>query len=368
MPEHLRTLLLDEGDRLDVPAAPMAETLTRGRQLVSRRRWTDGLAAAAVLLVAAAGTAGAVAVDRSTERGVTPATPPSPVSRLAYATGEDVYLGDGPVHATMPEVAQTLYYTSAGVLVRTNRTGASDGGAPFHFELVADDGTTTKLGVTLGEVVPSTDPTEPYLAWAEMQGGRIQVVVHDVNTDQDVVRVDVPGTFTWGGWTAPPVALSGDTVYVATDGTTTAVDWRTGETSTSTVLPADTIPEVSGGHAVVPNGSTSDIVDASTSATLQTIHTDKLAQVALSPDGRFFAATPRETNASEFVVYDVAHGTGHSFDGQPFDWGWTSDGRLFKVAGSTLTTCDADTGQCTTSSVPPVGAGMIRLGGHTYES
>ena len=32
---------------------------------------------------------------------------------------------------------QTLYYTSAGLLVRTNKDGASDGGAPFHFALVA---------------------------------------------------------------------------------------------------------------------------------------------------------------------------------------------------------------------------------------
>jgi hypothetical protein len=368
MPEHLRTLLLDEGDRLDVPAAPTAETLTEGRRLVSRRRWTAGLAAAAVLLVAAAGTGGAVAIHRSTERTVAPATPPHSVERLAYATGDDVYLADGSIHAKMPEVAQTLYYTSVGVLVRTNKTGASDGGAPFHFELVADDGTTTKLGVTLGEVIPSTDPTEPYLAWAEMQGGNIQVVVHDVSTDQDVARVDVPGTFTWGGWAAPPVALSGDTVYVATDGMTRAVDWRTGESGTSDVIPAS-VPGVQGGRTVLATSATSaDVTNAITGESLLTIPVSKFGQVQLSPDGRFVSVASQDPNTTSFDVYDVATGSHVSFDGQPFDWGWTSDGLLFKVKGATLTTCDAATSQCATSSVPPVGAGLVRLGGQVFES
>ena len=77
---------------------------------------------------------------------------------VVFAVDDTVYLDGGAAAAQMPEVAQTLYYTSAGLLVRTNKTGASDGGAPFHFQLVGADGTAQPLDLTLGEVVPSTDP------------------------------------------------------------------------------------------------------------------------------------------------------------------------------------------------------------------
>ena len=92
--------------------------------------------------------------------------------------------------------SRQIYYTSAGLLVRTNKDGASDGGAPFHFVLVAPDGTAQKLGLTLGEVVPGVDPTQPFLAYADMAGDTEQVVVHDLTTDQEVARFDVPGPMT----------------------------------------------------------------------------------------------------------------------------------------------------------------------------
>ena len=132
---------------------------------------------------------------------------PKATPRTSYAVGPTVHLGRGATTVQMPEFAQSLYYTSAGLLVRTNRDGSSDGGAPFHFELVKAHGKTEKLGVTLGEVVPSTDPKQPYLAWAKMKGGHIRVVVRNVRTDRNVAVVAVPGTFDWGGWIAPPVAL-----------------------------------------------------------------------------------------------------------------------------------------------------------------
>src|SRR5262249_46491672 len=93
---------------------------------------------------------------------------PKAVPRVSYAVGPTVHLGRGATTVQMPEFAQSMYYTSAGLLVRTNKDGSSDGGAPFHFELVKADGRTKKLRVTLGEVVPSTDPDLPYLAWAKM--------------------------------------------------------------------------------------------------------------------------------------------------------------------------------------------------------
>ncbi len=140
----------------------------------------------------------------------------------------------------MREIAQAMYYTSAGLLVRTNETGASDGGAPFHFELVHADGTTSRLDLTLGEVVPSTDADQPYVAYTQVAGGQVQVVVHDVSSDEEVARVAAPDVGKWGGWEAPPVALDGDLVYVGSDTETRVVNWRTGEVLTRESLTAGT--------------------------------------------------------------------------------------------------------------------------------
>src|SRR5262249_25031876 len=159
------------------------------------RRTGAGVLAATFMGVLALGQPAA-----SVARSVPKATP-----RTSYAVGSTVHLGrHGATTVQMPEFAQSLYYTSAGLLVRTNKDGSSDGGAPFRFELVRRHGKTEKLGVPLGEVVPSTDPRLPYLAWAKMKEGHIRVVVRNVRTDRNVAVVAVPGTFDWGGWVAPP--------------------------------------------------------------------------------------------------------------------------------------------------------------------
>ena len=59
----------------------------------------------------------------------------------AFGAGNTLYLDGGATPVQMDEVVQQIYYTSAGLLVRTNATGNSDGGAPFHFVLVTPDGT-----------------------------------------------------------------------------------------------------------------------------------------------------------------------------------------------------------------------------------
>src|SRR5262249_35745206 len=153
-------------------------------------------------------------------------------------------------------------------LVRTNKDGASDGGAPFHFQLVKATGQTTKLKVTLGEVVPSTDPTQPYLAWAKMNAGQIRVVVRNVRTDRNVAVVDVPGTFDWGGWAAPPVALVGNRVYVGTNDQTEVVNWRTGRARTSATVPGSRFPDVHGHHAIVDGARATRVIDVTSGEVL----------------------------------------------------------------------------------------------------
>jgi hypothetical protein len=282
---------------------------------------------------------------------------------MAWATDDTVYVGSDGHPARMPEVAQTLYYTSAGILVRTNKDGSSDGGAPFHFQLVREDGVATKLDLTLGEVVPSTDPAQPYVAWATMTAGKIQVVVRDVSTDRDVATVDVPGTFTWGGWEAPPVSLSGDDVYVATDDQAEVVDWRTGQAHPSDVVPGSTYPTINGGHILIQQRGTVEVLDAASGKVL--LHVDgRVNDAELSPDGRFAVVS----RAGQEQLYDLASGATSRVSLSSYGWA-SNSAHVFSVQGSTLTTCSTSTGDCHDTSVPPLGKNtFVRYAGRAFES
>lgn len=289
-----------------------------------------------------------------------------------FAVDDTVYLQGGTVSATLDQTVQAMYLTSAGVVVRTNKDGASDGGAPFHFSLIAPDGTTIDLGLTIGEVVPATDPSEPYLAYASMHDNAIQAVVVDVTSGEEVARVEVPGTFTWGGWEAPPVALAGSTVYVGNDDVTEMVDWRTGEASTSEVLPGNTVPDISGGNVVVAGGGgTISVLHASSGSKLLELEVGKLTYMDLSPDGRY-AKVVDQRKRSGFDVYSVSDGSHVALEGQAWNYGWSSDGDLFGVSPDGVEVCTSGTGDCTTAPLPAgvrVGENaFVRVLGVTYES
>ena len=363
MTDRLATLMRGEAETLDVPAAPTREILDAGHRL--RRRRTLGRGAAGVsLLAVAATTVAVVTLGGGHPTDARPTAPVGSAPHVSWAVDDTVYVGSDATPVAMPEVAQTLYYTSAGLLVRTNKDGSSDGGAPFHFELVRADGTATKLGVTLGEVVPSTDPTEPYLAWATMSGDRIQVVVHDVATDRDVATVDVPGTFDWGGWEAPPVSLSGDQVYVGTNHTTAVVNWRTGAATTTDVVPGSTMPTVDGGRTVVQGIDSTLVVDTETGKTLLDISAASGGNVTLSPDGGFaMVATRRGTD-----LYAVD--TGGKVQVPATGWAWAPDGsEVFRVHDSTLERCGTGSGECHDSPIPALGKNaFVRYPGISFES
>jgi hypothetical protein len=300
--------------------------------------------------------------------GVSVADPvPKATPRISYAVGRTVHLGQGATTVRMPEFAQSLYYTSVGLLVRTNKDGSSDGGAPFHFELVNAHGKTKKLGVTLGEVVPSTDPKQPYLAWAKMKGGHIRVVVRNVRTDRNVAVVAVPGKFDWGGWIAPPVALVGSRVFVGTNGGTRVVNWRTGRAWTSRTVPGSQFPDVHGNHAVVDGARSTRVVDvASGKVLLRVSQRHRSVFVQLSPDGRFATAS----GGRGVGVYDLRRGTSVRLRKADWGYGWSAGGnRVYRVNGSTMTICNAATGDCHGTHIPPVPPHPgVRYPGITYES
>jgi hypothetical protein len=385
MTDRLSALLHEEAQHLTVPPADAADVLARGRGLRRKRRLAQGLTIVAVVAVVGVGAAFAFggSPDRTTEDLATDPGPDAPTSLgipadvgYVFASGNTVYLRDGTVRAQMDEVAQTLYYTSAGLLVRTNATGNSDGGAPFHFALVTGDGTVTKLALTLGEVVPTTDPRQPYVAYAEADGGEVRVVVRDVTTDQVVASVDVPGLSDWGGWEAPPVSLDSDDVYVGTSSGAVVVNWRTGEVTTSDVLPPGP-PDVRSGRTVVSDDGETTVVDATTGASVFTVPSPGKYDpwVRLAPDGRSVTALDLGQGQPKGGLdwYAVDTGAHATLPGDPSTYGWDATGDAYSVTQDGITECLAAGHMCRTTPLPEGvrlddAVYFVRLGGVVYES
>jgi hypothetical protein len=373
MTERLSALLHQEVDTLHVPAPPLGDVLVAGRRVRRRRRPTRGVAAMAVVAAVGVGIAVVAGGDSPPSDGrLADPAPAGPADVGAgVSVGDTLYLHGCAVSATLPEVVQAMYPNSAGVVVRTNKEGSSDGGAPFHFALVDGDGGVHDLGLTLGEVVPATDPGQPYLAYATQDGATVQAVVVDVTTGREAARVDAPGAFTLGGWEAPPVAVSGDLVYVGSGKGAVVVDWRSGTPMTGAVQPVGGIPHVAGGHLVVQLGEDApvSIVDAETGATVLDIDAGRSPYVTLSPDGRYAKAVDQESENS-FEVYTVGTGAVVRIPFAPWDFGWTSDGDLFSVNPDGIRVCAPTTGVCRTSPLPAgvsLGDGS-RVMGLQYES
>ena len=371
MTDRLSALLHEEAERLHVPMPAARETLAAGRRVRRRRRVTQGLTAAVVVAAMGVGSAFLARGDGGAAPDDGHVADPAADGALgpAFASGDTVYLDGGATAVTLDEVAQTIYYTSAGYLVRTNATGNSDGGAPFHFVLLRPDGTTTKLGLTLGEVVPSTDADQPYLAYAETDNGRIEVVVMDVTTGEEVARVPVTGQMTWGGWSAPPVALDGDQIYVGTDGATAVVDWRTGEVSTTDRV-GPGYPTVVGGRSLTSTDGRLRILDVGTGDVLFESDGEGFPWGQISPDGRFATIQDQMSDNPTLEVYTLDTESHITVAGPAPQLGWTPDGTLFGVSEQGLSMCSATTGRCTTTPLPTGVhlAGFVPLSGTPNES
>lgn len=372
MTERLATLLRDEADHLVVPAPPADQVLARGQGLRRRRRIATGAAVVAAVAVVTVGAGYAVAgIGDDGGKAVQPAGP-STGHGAVFTLGTTVFWDGGTESAQIDDQAiKSTYYTSAGLLVRHGENNWSDGGGPQRFSLVTEDGTVQDVSVVTEEVVPGIDPAQPYLAYAVVTDGTVEVVVHDVATDEEVARVAVPDAKKWGGWSAPPVALSGDVVYVGTDDVARTVNWRTGEVATTDVIGPGS-PDISGGRAVEQSGKEATVVDVATGEVLLAVETGRFGYLNLSPDGRF--ATIDAADGTSVDVYDVDAGTHVTVDGQSFDFGWSPDGDLFRVVKRQVVTCDTSSGECTTGDVtiPQEGGGVapddLRYGNQTYES
>lgn len=356
MTERLKQLLDGEAHDLAVPPPTTDAVLRQGRAIRRRKRIVVGACGAAAAVIVGGGVVALAGGD--TDRSApdaTSAAESAAAEGAVYAIGNEVYVAGGARSTTIPDKAvKSLYYTSAGVLVRHGNNSSSDGGGPQRFSLVRDDGSLSTVSVETEETVHATDPDEPYLVYGQAVDGELVVFVRDVSTDEEVARIPVAATS--DSWF--PVSLDGDRVIVQNGygNTTYAVDWRSGEVAESDVV--DHGIGVAGGHTVVTRDGGSVVVDVATGDEVLDLPGDGWA--SLSPDGRFVQVTSEDYSGEEpreTLVYDLAAGTRVSVS-SPWGWGWTRDGDLFAVDADkrVLTTCDPSTGDCAETQVdlPPV--------------
>lgn len=372
--QELRTLLHDAAATLPIPAPAADGALRDGRRLQRRRRTgiIGGIAAVA-LAVTAGGYAvlphrGAVALD--------PATAPA-ATEWAVAQGGTVHLGSGAI-AHVPGQVKAIYYTSAGMLVRVGATAYTD--APdSNYWLAHSDGSVTDFRLALGDRVPGTDPSLPYLAYAKAgsDAHHWTVVLRDVRTGRVATSIPITGSFTWGGWVAPPVALSGDHVYVGVDDTLLDVHWRSGEVERTSV--PTYMPEVRAGRDIVPvRTGVSEAVDLSSGRVLHTFDAGSDSWPHLSTDGTHVLTVPTAVctekggcsyRGQPARVYDLATGAQTAAPTLRYGaFGWTATGRLLIVDDRTVQSCDPDTLACQATPVRLSPDAPIRVSGNDNES
>jgi hypothetical protein len=374
MTERLSQLLHDEVAELHpVPADP-TRVLAEGRRLRRRRRLSTGLAVAAVAAVV--GAAGGYALTQSNAGAGPDSTTAGGDAPVVFGVGSKVYVDDA--MATVPDTIHSFHYTSEGVLVRSNpNDGASDGSGPESLTLVRNDGTTVDLGTIPEGVGPATDPAESVYVLAEARGEAFVAVVRDAETGDTLDEVPLPDLRP-SYWEVPPLSLDGETLYVGYRSSTVAVDLATGEHHTVAGAGGG-LPIVADEHLGTTNGEGDFFVlDTTTGEEVLLVDAPEgdYAWGTLSPDGRFLKMNASElameqgNESGTFAVYDVDAGSRVEIEGDGYGWGWTADGRLFQVAGDTVTTCDAGTGQCTESPAPTkVGENaQLRVAGLSYES
>jgi hypothetical protein len=388
MTETVSHKLHEEALLLDTPPVDGRAVISRGRSMRRRRAGRNALAATAVAGVLFGTYAVVAPGDRADGPGpqVVASGDLSGAAAWAVAAGSTVHLAQGGT-VTVPGTVKSLYYTSAGVLVRTGLTSSTDEDRSNYY-LVGRDGEVTDFRLSLGDRVPSTDPSQPYIAYADKGADdeHWDVVLRNVATGEIEHTVPIEGRFSWGGWIAPPVSLSGDHVYVGLDDATLDVAWRTGDVSEAQYLPDATMPTAHGGREVISRwvapepdsqdigmDGTAKVVDiASGEVLLQLDYSDSAPY--LSPDGTSVMLRPTmmcyENDPCEFVtdkakVYDLDTGAVRTVRLEGQGAGWTADGDVLQVGKDSVSVCDAD--GCTSTPVD-LGKGDIRVAGALYES
>jgi hypothetical protein len=369
--DRLSTLLHDEADHLAVPDPDSVAVLARGRTMRRRRRAGSVVAGIAVLAVLGSGAALAGSVLQTGDRAVEPAgTTPDFASSGAFSVGADLHVGGRVIDVGEP--VKALYYTSAGVVVRTGDASDTDSPGPSRYTLVTPGGDRSTIDVTMGDRIPGFEPDSTRFAYAAMADGRTDrwdVVVHDAASDTELARISIQGSFTWGGWEAPPVVIDGDHVWVHLDGGWTDVDWRTSEVRPRMPGTREVSEAANGSYATRDHRDVWTIHAMTGGDVRGTVSLRKGWYAFFSPDGRYLRAFDNEgfgDAGPAAAVYDAATGAERDLHGGLDDIGWTPDGHTLEVRGQTLSICTPVGGACTTYTFE--GSGAIKLGGNPYEA
>jgi hypothetical protein len=220
----------------------------------------------------------------------------------------------------------------------------------------------------------------------EGTGYRIHVVA--ASTGRELKGLVYDGPYTWAGWDVPPVGLTGDFVVIGFDNKQQVVNWRTGKRMRD--VPGTQLPSTGGGRTLgsESGGVTYRLGDSSELRSTQALAVSEdhgkfhWAINDLAPNGRFvetsntMVAVDGHGHVTEVfsglsgkvvknpVVYVTDVATGHrvTLPGTARTYGWTPDGRLMRVDGNTVTTCDATSGTCIARTMPS-GPGVIRMAG-----
>lgn len=399
MTDQLLTELRRHADAEAVPDLDLGSVVRRGRR-VTRRRTAVRSSIAGLALACAVG--GAVVVGQpgpdgprlevSTSLGSDDVRLVSDAYRTggAFSRGTTLWFADPDYSVDLGVTIQLMYYTADGVIAGVTNDDAGD--APRRYVYVGTDGTVRELDLPR-KVVPGADALADRFAYVTEKGSGYEIHVAEASTGDELATVPFDAPYNWAGWDVPPIGLTGDFVVLGVDGAQQVVDWRTGERVAD--VPGSQLPSTGGGRALGGDlgDSTYALGDSaklrSTSDLTVTVggfgagdDSFEWASNELSPDGRFVLTTNtmiemneagelvRVTDASgdktipDPVVHvtDVDTGQRITLPGHNRTYGWTPDGRLIRVEGTTVTTCGASTGACENRQVPG-GDGKIRMAG-----
>lgn len=352
---------------------------------VRRRRVLTRVAVvAAVLGVVATGATlafdGASPASAAQQRFNKAAPAPAYDTYGAFSAGKTVYIGNH--HVTFDEKIKAMYYTSEGVLVRMGKVGYTDAAGPSHYTLIRPNGSHTSIDLRMGDRVVATDPESPNVAYAEPTGSRWSFVVINLVSGKEVARTTVDGTFTWGGWEAPPVTMTGHRMWALFDDGWMEYDWESGATR---MIPGSKNAPLEAAHGVYAVYNDVDkldwkIRDFVTGDLIRTVPIEQIRNAGtFSPDGRYlrlngeWGATDEAGNwvelpgPSSFLTLDS--GKVVKLPGRNV-YGWTPGGNTLTVDSKRdrLTVCNPGTGQCDRIELPISGTGKVKLGGLSYES
>ena len=394
MTDQLIERIREHADSEPIPDLDLDGVIRRGRR-VRRHRSITRRTIATLAVGAVAGTAFIVATNRDSSASrltVTTSISASDVKLVsaayrtggAFSRGHTLWFSDPDYAVDLGVTIQLMYYTANGVVAGV--TNNNDGDVKRDYVYVGTDGSVRKLNLP-GDVVPGTDAQADRFAYLTKKGAGYEIHVVGASTGHELATRSFDAPYSWAGWRVPPIGLTGDFVVLGVDKNQQVINWRTGKRAAD--VPGTQLPSTGGGHALgAENGGTTYHVGDSgvLRSTKDLVAVDESgknpwAANELSPDGRFVETTTTFVGVDQHghvtgsqsadgtvlrhpVVYVTEVATGHriTLPGNFRTYGWTPDGRLMRVDGTKVTTCDGSTGACTARTVPD-GPGAIHMAG-----